>query len=239
MMSEVIRKLPPRSDSPNLLFDFDDVLASVRMVEHAIEEQASKVEQQGAESVAKAAADPNRSFIDNPMFTPMASAMWDAEMTFPLILRRSLLIAVSAHVEHVLRRWCNWVHVRWSLTKEIRSFPKERNESTIHHQLRYLRDVGGFDLGDDFAGLSEWPRIDGYRVARNCLAHDGGLVTSAGDRAKIEALPKVEVDESGLLIDGPIVHLLPGACEAAVDSAKAFFDELVRLYHVAERSRSG
>ena len=160
---------------------------------------------------------------------PMGAAMWNAEMTFPIILRRSIMIAISSHVEHVLRRWCELLHGEWSLPRKLGK--PSNGQSDLQNCMIYLKDVAGLSLGD-FEKWPEWLHVDGYRVARNCLAHNGGIVERQGDRAKIALLAHVEVDESGLLLEHPVVHLLPGACDAALDVVKTFFD---RLAHACQQ----
>jgi hypothetical protein len=87
-------------------------------------------------------------------------------------------------------------------------------------------------------GFEDIPLIDGYRVARNCLAHDGGIVRKQLDRSRISALPHVQVDESRLLMAQPTVHLLPGACESAVETATAFFDRLSAICQLDPRAKT-
>jgi hypothetical protein len=52
----------------------------------------------------------------------------------------------------------------------------------------------------------------------------------------VETLPHVEVDDSGLLMGQPMVHLLPGACEAAADAAQTLFGHLTRVCHQDPRA---
>ncbi len=70
----------------------------------------------------------------NPVFGPAGLALWEAEMTFPLILRRSLFIAICSHVEHVLRRWCHMLRGEWELARDLKAFPRTPpRESNLHH----------------------------------------------------------------------------------------------------------
>jgi hypothetical protein len=236
LTDEMLKRLPQRQFSPVLIFGFDDVSAAIEIVEKAIAESSAATEALSTAQAKKAAADPSHSYIENPVFAPMAAEFWKAEMTFPIILRRSLFIAICSHVEHVLRQWCDFLDAEWTLKQPFGSFKKRGNESDLHHCVRYLHDVAALPLAD-FESWQEWNALDAYRIARNCLAHNGGLVDRATDGPKIESLPQFQVDTSGLLMIAPVVHLLPGACEAAAQNARAFFERLTAIGTAARSTR--
>lgn len=224
----LIARLPPQPFAPPVTFDFEHVRRAIELVEAAIERNKTQTTEASRAAAMKAAMDPSHSFIEKPVFAPMAAAFWEAEMTFPLILRRSILIAISAHTEHALRCWCRWLEAEWLLPRGLDSLSPQGRESVLHRGVRYLRDEAKIAL-DDFEDWPEWQRVDAYRIARNCLAHDGGAVEDPEHRAKIEALPQIQVDESRLLIDRPVVHVLPGGCEAAAEAADAFLQRLATV----------
>lgn len=236
LSKEMIARLPPRPFAPPVTFDFEDVRRAIELVEATIERNKTETAEASRAAAMKAAMDPSHSFIEKPVFAPMAAAFWEAEMTFPLILRRSLLIAISAHTEHVLRCWCRWLEAEWSLPRGVTEFKKERRESDLHQNVRYLRDEAKIAL-TDFEGWPEWQRVDAYRIARNCLAHDGGAVEDPDHRAKVGTLPHIQVDESRLLIDRPVVHVLPGGCEAAAEAADAFLERLAEVCQADPRAK--
>ncbi len=232
LVAERLADLPKPIDvfRPSAAFNFDDVRQAVAMVERAIEQQKKETKISADHAMKAAAADPFHSFTKNPVFAPMAVAFWRVETTFPLILRRSLLVAVYSHVEHVLHQWCVGLHAEWSLPMTYRKFrDKQPKRPTPVLYLLYLRDQAGIALGT-FDSWPEWNALDRYREARNCIAHDGGLVENAGKQVLIEALPHVLVDRSGLLNESPTIVLGPGACEAAVDAAERFFERLWSIY---------
>jgi len=220
--------LPPRRFAPSIAFHFAHVRKVIAIVEEAVERAKKETHDEQQARARKAAANPFHNFIENPVFAPMGEALWEAQVTLPTILRNSLLIAIYSHVEHALLRWCSLLHKEWSLSKSIDSFKRKEGESTPHRYLRYMRDEAGVALGD-FEQWPEWSKIDAYREARNCLAHDGGIVVDADKRAKIASLPQVQVDDSGLLSDYPVVHLLPGACEAAAETANSFLSRMAEV----------
>jgi hypothetical protein len=229
LVKEKLATLKPPSFAPNLIFGFDDVRRVIQLVEAAIDTNKVSTQEAGQDSLRRAAADPSHNWVDRPVFAPMADSMWEAEMTFPLILRRALFIAICAHVEHVLRQWCELLHDEWSLASELRSFSRTpAREADVHRCMRYLRDAAGLAIGD-FEQWPEWPKIDACRVARNLLAHDGGLVEDPEQRKRLAQLQHVEIDESGILMAEPVLHLLPGACEIVADNAKTFFDRLTEV----------
>jgi len=230
----MLAKLPkrPKEFYPPVLFNFEHLREAIRIVEEAVVRTQADSKAKADATLAAAVKDPFHSFIDNPVFAPMAVAWWETEITLPAILRRSLMIAIYSHVEHVLRQWCDGLHREWALTRDFAAFRRSvpgptRPTPTLY--LLYLRDEAGLRL-EDFERWKEWDVLDGYRVARNCLAHDGGIVGRDDDRSKIEALPHVQVDTSGLLSRSPMIHLVPGACESAVDAANEFFERVVGLY---------
>jgi hypothetical protein len=122
--------------------------------------------------------------------------------------------------------WCESISKDPSIPQKFGKFKRDGGESYPHHYVRYLRDGANIPVGD-FEKWPEWEPLDAYRLARNCLAHNGGIVEDATHRTKISTLPMIEIDDSGLQVSEPIVHLLPGACEAAVVTAKAFIERLL------------
>jgi hypothetical protein len=237
IVDEMLVNTPkPTVLTPSLIFGFDDVRTAIEMVEGAIDRKKTEVMEAGHAALAKAARNPDHSWVKNPVFGPFQAAMWESDIGFPMILRRSLLIAIYSHVEHILLRWCHWLHEQWSLKNDVGSIKRSKGESTPHFYLRYLRDVAGLDCGD-FRQWPEWPSLDAYRLARNCLAHDGGIVDNAADGVKIGALPHVDIDSSGLLLNHPaLIHVGPGACEAAAETSNAFFDRLTQIYVADKRA---
>ena len=102
---------------------------------------------------------------------------------------------------------------------------RDDEESSIGRYLRHLRDDVGLALGD-FTNWPEWEAIDGVTVAIERLATRSrigcGIVDDDEQRKKIATLPHIVIDDSQLQVSEPIVHLLPGACEAAAATAQAF-----------------
>lgn len=215
----------------SLVFDFDDVRKAVAMVEDAIERTKAETSAAHMAAATAAAADPFHDFSERPIFAPMMVAMWKTETTFPMILRRSLLIAIYSHVEHILKQWCDGLQNDWSLPRSFKSFEKKEGngKGTPETCLLYLRDVAKLAL-DNFQSWPEWAASEGYRAARNCLAHDGGAVVNAADVAKIEKLACVSVDDSGLLTDRSTIVLLPGSCEEAVNVADVILARVLAAY---------
>jgi hypothetical protein len=212
----------PKDAFVDRTFGFGDIGGVVQLVEKALQENAEKKTEANRASLMASARDPFPEGKNYPTFTSWAADFWQAEMKCPRVVRNALLIAIYSHTEYLLRSWC----------EQIASVPngpplkgKAKTESTVGWYLRYLREAG-LELGD-FTKWPEWEAMDAYRRARNCLAHNGGIVDDQQDAQKIAALPKIQVDESGLLERKPVVHLLPGACESAAETAKAFIGRAV------------
>jgi hypothetical protein len=102
--------------------------------------------------------------------------------------------------------------------------------------MNYLRDVAGLALAD-YPQWKEWEALDAYRVARNKLAHNGGIVLDAGEQKKVSALPCMKVETSRLLSDEPTIFIDAGACEGAADNARAFLDRLTAIYAQDPRAK--
>jgi hypothetical protein len=221
MMAEMVKNLP-KDGFVDRSGGLKDVRRVIDIVEEALKRREAEVSDAGRASALKAAADPFHNFIQNPVFAPMGVELWKAMDTFPRILRNAMLIATYSHVEYLLLSWCESPAAMGEFP-ELRDFPRGRRESYPHHYLRYLRDGVGMPLGD-FTQWPEWGPLNTYRVARNCLAHNGGIVRNAADHAAIGALPGIEIDETGLAVHEPVVHLLPGSCEAAADTMMAFIE---------------
>lgn len=148
----------------------------------------------------------------------------------------------SAHVEHVLGRWCDLLHTEWKLSEDPKAFVKKSKkkhkwETTARALVRYLHEIAGLAVAE-FETWPEWTRFDAYWGARNCIVHDGGIIVDGGVRKKIETLEYIEVDESELLLDAPaVVHLLPGACEDAAETAKKLIERLNTACEVDPRAK--
>jgi hypothetical protein len=151
----------------------------------------------------------------------------------PVTTTPAAQLRVGAHAEYLLRSWCQSLSENLALPASYTT--KKKGESTLLSYLRYMRDEAKLDLGD-FTKWPEWEPIDAYRRTRNCLAHNGGVVERSEDRAKIGALPHIEVDDSGLQLSAPMVHLLPGACEAATEITKALLERLLTIAENDTRS---
>lgn len=225
IVGDMLKNLPPDAFSDRS-GGLDDVVRVIALLEKAIEENARATSDARDAALAKALADPFHSFARNPIFAPAGVEQRKAEMTFPRIMRSSLLIAIYSHTEYLLLSWCESISKDPAVTQKFGAFKRNADESYPHHYLRYLRDGATIPLGD-FEKWPEWAPLDAYRLARNCLAHNGGIVENVAHTAKISALPNIMIDDSGLQISEPIVHLLPGACEAAVVTAKAFIERLL------------
>jgi len=220
-----------------LVYDFDHVRVAIELAEGAIEAARVETERAARDAIAEAASDPNRSFVKKPALAPIAAAMWNVEMTFPLILRRSLFIAICSHVEHVLRRWCAFLHAEWKLPEDPKTYEEQnKGKRSAHTLIRYLRDVAKLNIAD-FGNWPEWVKFDAFFLARNCLVHDGGIVFDDAARKRIAKLQHVEIDASRLLVDADaVVHLLPGACEDAANTAKQLLERLNRACEADPRA---
>lgn len=221
MLQERLANLP-KDALVDDTFGFGDIHKVVDLVETAVEENAEKISRANHASLLAAARDPFAEGKDYATFRPMAADFWQTEMTFPRVARNALLIAIYSHAEYLLRSWCE------AIAAEPDGPPlkqKGKTESHVGWYLRYLNEVG-LELGDH-AQWPEWEAMDGYRRARNCLAHNGGIVDKQQDAQKIAALPYIQVDESRLLASKPVVHLYPGACEAAAGTGRAFIGRAV------------
>jgi hypothetical protein len=208
------------------------VEAAIAIVEDAVKASKVEVDEARQTALAKAVTDPNHSFTRQPVFAPMAAATWDVEMTFPLILRRSLFIAVCSHIEHVLHRWCDFLRAEWNLVLEPKAFAKKskkknKGETTSKALMRYVVEVAQVGAIANYETWPELAKLEAYWRARNCIVHDGGIVDDEPTRKILDGMEHIEVDESHLLLDVPaVVHLLPGACSDAAQTAKVFFERL-------------
>lgn len=222
---EMVKNLPQDAFT-DWTFGFNDIQRVVDLVEKAVEQNAAETADAGRATALKAAADPSHSFVKNPVFAPMGQELLKAELTFPTILRSALLIAIYSHTEFLLLSWCASLSRDPDISKILKK--TQKGESYPARYLRYLRDDGTLAVGD-FVSWPEWHALDGYRVARNCLAHRGGVVDDEAEQRQIGALPHIEIDKTGLQIREPRVHLPPGACGAAAETAKAFIGRVVAI----------
>ena len=222
---EMIKKLPENAFA-DWTFGFADIQRVVDLAEKAVEQNAAETADAGRAAALKAAADPSHSFVKNSVFAPMGQELLKAELTFPRILRSALLIAIYSHTEFLLLSWCESISNDPNVSKVLKK--TQDGESYPGRYLRYLRDDAEIALGD-FKIWPEWKAVDGYRRARNCLAHRGGVIDDDEEQRRIGALPHIEIDKTGLQVSEPMVHLLPGACGAAAETAKAFIGRVVAI----------
>jgi hypothetical protein len=174
------------------------------------------------------------SFIEEGPFTGMSAGLWNVHWTFPMILRRSLFVAVCSHTEHVLRRWSHHLRERWAIGRKL-GRPKD-GKTDIQNCMEYLRDEVKLGV-DGFEQWPEWIAVDTNRLIRNLLTHDGGIVLD-DDRGKFSALSYIEVDDSELVSEEPMLNLLPGAPETAAKTAKEFFERLTGICGADPRTKT-
>jgi hypothetical protein len=207
-------------------FGFGDIQRVVDLVEKTVERNAAETSDAGRAAAMKAVTDPSHSFVKNPVFAPMGKELLKAELTFPKILRSALLIAIYSHTEFLLLSWCESISADPNVSKTLKK--TQGGESYPGRYLRYLRDDAEIPLGD-FKAWPEWEAVDGYRRARNCLAHRGGIVDDAAEQRQIGALAHIEIDRTGVQVSEPVVRLLPGACKAAAEIAQTFIGRVVTV----------
>jgi hypothetical protein len=137
---QMTAKISPRPFAPSLVFGFEDVRKVLSTNEAVIESKAG-----GRQSDQRGSTDPLAQLRGRAGAAPMAVAFWETEITFPI--RRDPLIAVCSHIEHVLCRWCEWLHGEWFLPRSVQDFLKSfKNESSLHRYVRYLRDEAGLGV---------------------------------------------------------------------------------------------
>jgi hypothetical protein len=210
------------SIAPDTLFDFDHVHTTTQVVEAAIASERRKTDEL-IRSARPRIDDLALAALEGDPRLPHERT-FNSGLAFPTILRRSLMIAICSHTEHVLRRWCSLLQAEWALPKPGKRQP---GQSDIEHLMLYQRDVAGLSLAD-FSTWPEWQTIDAYKLVRNVLAHKGGTVDDPSQQARIEAadLRGVTIDTMMPPFDGPTIHLEVGACPAAVAAAQRFFARL-------------
>ncbi|MFI5297719.1 MAG: hypothetical protein ACHREM_06425 [Polyangiales bacterium] len=243
IMDERIRQLAEVEPilMPPMMFGFDDIRNAITIIEDGMERTKAQLKAEHEARVAAAARNPFHDYVKEPIFASMAADHWLTGFGLPMVLRRSLLIATYSHFEHVLRQWCLWLHGRWNLPRDLASFARAQAKtnpppSTQVVYMRYLREEAKLAVSD-FEQWPEWALLDSYRLARNALAHDGGLVDKVQERSKIASLPDVMIDDSGLLYHHEaVVHVVQGACEAATSTAEAFFGRLTNIYKADPRA---
>lgn len=221
MMSEITR-IMPKDGFADRSGGLKDVRRVVDVVEDALKRRDAETAEASRISTLRAAADPSHDWLTNPVFAPTSVELWKAMETFPRILRNAMLIAAYSQLEYLLLSWCESVAVPGRVA--FADFPpRQRKEPHPRYYLRYLRDGAGLRLGN-FTRWPEWQPLNAYRVVRNCLAHNSGIVRESHHRAAVGSLPHVAIDDSVLALHEPAIHLLPGACEAAVDLMMAFIE---------------
>lgn len=208
-------------------FGFEDIRRVADLVEGAVKANAKATMEAHRASLQAAGRDPFAEGKNYSTFRSMAADFWQTEMMFPRVARNALLIAIYSHTEYLLLSWCMSAAIDPVAAKSTLK-KREPNESPLQRYLRCLRDDVRIGIGD-YTKWPEWEAIDAYRRARNCLAHNGGIVDRQDDAQKIAALPHIQVDTSRLLESEPVVHLLPGACEAASSTAQAFIGRIVAV----------
>jgi len=152
ILGDMLKNLPPDAFSDRS-GGLDDVARVIALLEKAIEENAGATTEAHRAVLSKAAADPFHSFVENPVFAPAGVEQWKAEMTFPRILRSSLLIAIYSHTEYLLLSWCESISKDPSIPQKFGKFKRDGGESYSplralpprwrEHPRRRLREVAG------------------------------------------------------------------------------------------------
>lgn len=229
------RETAERPPMPTAIFDFEDVAEAIRVVEDGIARRAELAREKGEQRILDAAKDLTTSFLEARPFSIMAAELWQTGVVLPVILRRSLLVAILSHVEFVLKRWCVGLRGHWQLGRAPK---KPSNENASHYYLRYLAEEARLQIGD-FETWKEWETFEAYWAARNAIVHDAGSIAVPSEAANaVDKLQFVKIDKSRLLLPGEgIVHVLPGACEEAASIAENLLERIGRAYLAAEAAR--
>jgi hypothetical protein len=204
------------------------------MVEGSIEAKRVATHAKRKQALAEATQDPSHDWIEKPLFSQGHEELWRSEWTFPRILRGSLLISIASHVEHVLREWCELLDAAWSLTRLRTKAPRGTPE--VLYCMGYVKEVAGLAVGD-FEQWDEWKAINAYKTVRDCLAHHAGVVSRPEDQKQIDGLPEISVEDSKLVSREPSLAIGPGACEAAAENARKFFERLTEICQQDPRAK--
>lgn len=207
-------------------FGFGDIRRVIGIAEAAISQHSTATSNALSAAALNAAKNPAHDFVSKPIFAGASLELFNVDWTFARLFRASLLIAIYSHTEYLLLSWCESVAQDEDVARDLRR--TRTGESYPARYLRFLRDEAGIAIGD-FTSWPEWSAIDAYRRARNALAHRGGVVEDPDDRARINTLTSVFVDDDVPELREPLVCIGPGGCEAAIDIAQAFVGRAVAI----------
>jgi hypothetical protein len=159
---------------------------------------------------------------DLPNTLPYESMMeeydWVYERFFPRSLRYSFIVLLYLVIEHQLNQLCDEIKKRRNLP--IRS--NEMSGDALKRSKVYLEKVAGISI-------KNWGTLEDLSKVRNCIVHALGKVELSKDDKYLRLLIKKNIglsisdeesQEQGFLI------ISAEYCEAAVQIAEQFFDEI-------------
>lgn len=159
---------------------------------------------------------------ESPNTVPFDSMMeeydWIYGYFFPRSLRYSFVVLLFLVTEHQLNQLCDEIKKRQNLP--IRA--NEMSGDALKRSKVYLEKVAGIST-------KNWSDIEDLSKVRNCIVHSLGKVELSKDEKHLKQLVKKNIglsisdkdsQEEGFLV------ISADYCEASVNVAKKFFDEI-------------
>jgi len=157
----------------------------------------------------------------------------DYAETFPGIFRNSFFVSAYSLLEHKMALFCSWLKKDNNISKdwsELKGSTLDKFKS--YCKLAYLT----LNYTDQ-----TWQEINNYRIVRNCIVHNRGLIEGAKQRDKLYAYANSKSIIENLFIgvsvrSQPQIVLTKDFCK---DVTKTMWDFLYNAVQAYELQRQG
>jgi len=159
---------------------------------------------------------------------------WDYAETFPGILRNSFFVSAYSLLEHKMALFCSWLKKDNNISKDW----SELRGSTLDKFKSYCKLA---HLTLDYTDQN-WEEINYYRIVRNCIVHNRGLIKGAKQRAELYdyASSKNIIQDLfvGLSVRSQLqIVLTENFCQDVTKTIWAFLNNVLQAYELQRQQR--
>ena len=152
---------------------------------------------------------------------------------FPMILRNSFLVSVHSLLEHKMDLVCKRIKEERQIAS---NWDDSRRGNALHKFKRYFKHAG-LELTDN-----DWQEINNYRIIRNCIVHNRGLIKGARQERELRyyitrknIISQDTIREEIALTEQFCREAIKTIWEFLMKTYEAYYDELQRQKQEADK----
>lgn len=159
---------------------------------------------------------------------------WNYAEVFPRIMRSSFFVAAYSLLEHKMDIICMYIQKEQGIPTNWR----DSRGSTIDQFKRYCKRAGLSLTYDD----QNWQEINNYRIIRNCIVHNRGLIKGVRQERELQAYANrkniIEDLMVGLSIRSQLqIVLTKEYCKDVTKTIWAFLNNVLKAYELQRQEQ--